>query len=252
MYLKAVFLFLFLCAIKGTVAQKSVTTYEQTWLGFIHQLRVSDKWTITADVHLRSKDDFFDSLSAGVARAGAIYHLSDAAQFAAGYAYFHYYPADEHSEIAQPEHRPWQQVLWVNNYPRMRLQQRVRLEERFRRKIKDRDELAGGYNFNYRARYQLLLSLPFSKNAFKAKTISVYLGNEILLNFGRQITYNTLDHNRVHAGLTYHVDADDQLQIGYLNIFQQQSSGGRYRMLHVARIFYHHAIDLRKKRAARK
>ena len=241
--------FVIICFIANTaIAQKRVNTYEQTWVGYIHQLRLSDKWGVTADVHLRSKDNFLDSLSTGVIRAGLLYHLSNDAHLAAGYAYFNYFPADDHAEISQPEHRPWQQVQWSTRFDEMRLQQRLRLEERFRKKIKDHDELADGYSFNYRARYQLFLFVPLSKKAFAAKTFSIYGGDEVLLNFGKQVTYNTFDHNRIHFGFTYHADNDDQLQLGYLNIFQQQGSGNRYRMVHVARIYYHHNIDLRNRR----
>ncbi len=69
----------------------------------------------------------------------------------------------------------------------------------------------------------------------------------LLLNFGKQIVYNSLDHNRLHAGITYHITGDDNLQLGYLNIFQQQSSGAKYRMVHIIRIYFNHQIDLRKK-----
>lgn len=233
---------------QSAFAQKQVSTFEQTWVGYISQFRLAGKWSITADAHLRTKDKFLKDFSASVARAGFIYHLNDQVNLAAGYAYFHYYPADDHAAVAQPEHRPWQQIQWTIKYPRIRLQQRVRLEQRFRHKIKDEDELAPGYHFNYRARYQIMLAAPLSNHGFAARTFSIYGGEEVLLNFGKQIVFNTLDHNRVHLGLTYHVDEDDNLQIGYLNIFQQQSSGNRYRMVHVARIYYHHMIDLRKKK----
>ncbi len=231
-------------------AQKQVTTLEQTWFGYISQFRIADKWSVTADTHLRTKNNFLHDLSASVLRGGIIYHLNNATNLTAGYAYFHYYPADAHAAIAQPEHRPWQQIQWYTQYTRLRLQQRVRLEERFRRKIKDEDELAEGYSFNYRARYQIMLSAPLSKRAFDARTFSIYGGEELLLNFGKQIVYNMLDHNRLHAGITYHVNKRDNLQLGYLNIFQQQSSGVKYRMVHVARIYYYHQIDLRKRKQA--
>lgn len=218
---------------------------EQVWVGYISQLRLSKHWSVTTDAHIRTKEKFFTKFSTGVLRTGLIYHLNETLNLSAGYAYFHYYPADDHQHVSQPEHRPYQQVLWNTNYSRLRLQQRLRLEERFRKKIKNDFELAEGYNFNFRARYQLLLSYPLSKTSFNK--FSLYGGDEVLLNFGKRIVYNTLDHNRIHLGITYHPDKDDQLQVGYLYIFQQQSGGFKYRNIHVARIYYTHAIDLRKK-----
>jgi hypothetical protein len=230
-----------------SIAQKQIITQEQTWFGYISQFRIADKWSVTADTHLRTKNNFHQDLSTGVLRAGIIYHLNDAVHLAAGHAFFNAFPADGHAKTSRPEHRPWQQVQWLTRYSKLRLQQRLRLEERFRRKVKDEDELDNGYNFNYRARYQIMLSYPLSKQPFYARTLSLYGGQELLLNFGKQIVYNALDHNRLHLGLTYHFNKDDNLQLGYLNIFQQQSSGVRYRMVHVARIYFHHQFDLRKR-----
>jgi hypothetical protein len=247
--LKAFFLVSVLPCLSPLYAQKRVVTQQQVWMGYNSQLQLSNKWSITADAHLRTKEHFFTNFSTSVLRAGLIYHVSENINLAAGYAYFHYYPADDHPGIAQPEHRPWQQVQWTNKYPKLRLQQRIRLEERFRRKIKDADELAEGYNFNYRLRFQGMVSFPLSKKAFSANTFALYTGDEVLLNFGKQIIYNTLDHNRLHLGFTYHLKKGNSLQAGYMNIFQQQSSGNRYRAVHVARIYFHHTIDLRRQKS---
>lgn len=227
-------------------AQKQVRSQAQVWLGYINQTRLNQKWSATADVHLRTKEHLVEDFSTSVLRGGLIYHLNEIVNFSAGYAYFRYYPADDHKFVSQPEHRPYQQVLWQTNAAKFRLQQRIRLEERFRKQIKNDYELGDDYNFNFRARYQLLLFYPLKRNANSTR-FSLYGGEEILLNFGKRIVYNTLDHNRIHLGLIYHPDKDDQLQIGYLNIFQQQSSGNRYRAAHVVRLYYTHALNLRKK-----
>ena len=240
-----------LLSVQAVLAQKQTSVQEQAWLGYIQQLRLSNHWGLTFDTHIRSKNNLVDSLSTAVFRGGAIYYLSDQVTLGAGYAYFHFFPADDHSRIYRPEHRPWQQIQWVTNYNRLRLQQRVRLEERFRRRIKNRDEWDEGYVFNYRVRYQWMLSLPLKSISSSGAPFSFYAGQELLLNFGKSITHNAFDHNRFHAGISWHVDEDDQLQLGYLNIFQQQSAGFRYRMIHVARIYYHHNIDLRKKQQIR-
>jgi hypothetical protein len=65
---------------------------------------------------------------------------------------------------------------------------------------------------------------------------------------GKQIVYNYFDQNRLFAGLAYNVNATANIQLGYMNVFQQLPAGNRYRSLHVARIFYFHNIDLRNNR----
>jgi len=228
-------------------AQKQVTHLQQIWPGYVNQTRISDHWGLWLDFHLRTKDDFFKDFSTGIARAGITYHVNDRIRLSTGYAYAHFFPADDHSGVAQPEHRPWQQLYWQTPGKRLRIMNYVRLEERFRRKIKNSEELADGYQFNYRARYNTMLFIPLGKVPFAPNTLSVSLNDEILLNFGKEITYNTFDQNRLLTGFAYHTNERDYLQFGYMNLFQQQASGNRYRMLHVARIYYYHNLDLRKK-----
>ena len=123
----------------------------------------------------------------------------------------------------------------------------IRLEERFRRKILNDDELAEGYNFNFRVRYNFLFQAAIGNKPFKKGTFSWVLNNEVHINFGKQIVYNYFDQNRFFAGFNYFLTDHDYIQFGYMNLFQQLSSGNTYRVLHTARFFYFHNLDLRKK-----
>ena len=122
-----------------------------------------------------------------------------------------------------------------------------RLEERFRRKILNDDELAEGYGFNFRFRYNFFAQFPLSKRKFQPNTLSFVVNDEVHINFGEQIVYNYFDQNRFFLGFHYHVNKHDNLQFGYMNIFQQLAAGNQYRSVHVARVFYFHNLDLRKK-----
>lgn len=219
----------------------------QVWLGYLNQTRLSDKWGIWLDAHLRTKESMLTGLSQGMIRAGLTYYVNDDVKLTAGYAFINHFPADNHKNISQPEHRPWQQIQWHTKYPRMRLMQRVRLEERYRRKILNNDALAEGYNFNFRLRYNFFSQVPLSKKRFQPGTLSFVLNDELHINFGKQIVYNYFDQNRFFTGFNYHVNKHDNLQFGYMSLFQQLGAGNRYRSLHTARIFYFHNLDLRNK-----
>ena len=230
------------------MAQSKITTdVRQIWTGYFNQTRLTDKWGLWADVHLRTKDDFFDSLSQGIIRLGLTYYLNNDTKLTAGYAYINHFPSDNHKFISQPEHRPWQQLQWHTKYPKIKLMQWFRLEERFRRKIEDDNNLADGYSFNFRARYNILSQVALNKQPFKPGSFSFVLSNEVFVNFGKEIIYNTYDQNRFFAGFHYHVNKHDNLQFGYMNVYQQQSAGNRYRSIHAARLFYFHNLDFRKK-----
>jgi hypothetical protein len=239
---------LVLLLLSSTNAQtKTTVDVRQLWTGYFNQTRLTDKWGLWTDVHLRTKDNYFNNLSQGIIRFGLTYYLNDDAKLTAGYAYVNHFPSDNHTNISQPEHRPWQQIQWHTKYPKLKLMQWFRLEERYRRKIKNNDELADGYNFNFRLRYNILSQFPLSKKRFQPNTFSFVLSNEVFVNFGEQIVYNVYDQNRFFAGFHYHINKHDNLQFGYMNIYQQLASGNQYRSTHAARVFYFHNLDLRKK-----
>ncbi len=226
---------------------KSTAHVEQVWLGYFNQTRFNDKWGMWADLHLRTKEDFFTNFSTTILRLGLTHYLNDDTKFTLGYAYVNFFPADNHKNISQPEHRPWQQIQWHSRFPNLRLMQWFRLEERYRRKILNDDELAEGYSFNFRIRYNFFAQFPLSKKKFQPNTLSLVLNDEVLVNFGKQIVYNYFDQNRFFAGFNYHINKHDNLQFGYMNLFQQLVAGNQYRNIHTGRVFYFHNLDFRNK-----
>jgi hypothetical protein len=240
---------LLLCLAFSTslVAQeKTIISEEQIWLGYFNQTRFSNKWGIWLDAHIRTKENFFTNFSQGCFRPGLTYYINDATRLTVGYVYFNHFPSDNHKQVSQPEHRPWQQLQWQTKYKRISTVQRLRLEQRYRRKIANDSSLADGYNFNFRARYGILLQVPLGKKAPEPNSFSFVVNDELLVNFGKQIVYNYFDQNRFFVGFNYHVSPQSFLQFGYMNLFQQLPAGNQYRMLHTARIFFFQNIDLRK------
>ena len=127
------------------------------------------------------------------------------------------------------------------------MMQWIRLEERFRRKILNDSTLADGTSFNFRIRYNILFEIPLSRKGFVPKSVGFVVNDEVHVNFGKEIVYNYFDQNRFFLGFAYHVNKHDNLQLGYMNVFQQLPAGNKYRSNHVARVFYFHNLDLRTK-----
>jgi hypothetical protein len=227
---------------------KTVTDVNQVWLGYFNQTRLTDKWGFWVDAHLRTKEDFTHDLSQAIGRVGITYYLSDATKLTAGYAYINQFPATKNG-ISQPEHRPWQQLQWHTNYKKLKTMQWIRLEERYRRKLLNESTLDDAYSFNFRLRYNFLLQVPLTSKPSPTGTFSFIANDEVHINFGKEIVYNTFDQNRFFLGFAYHVNKSDNIQFGYMNVFQQLPAGSSYRSLHTARVFYFHNLDLRKKKA---
>jgi hypothetical protein len=227
-------------------AQSNKTTLhqQQIWAGYFNQTRFSKRWGAWLDVQLRTKDHFTDSLSQFLFRPGITYYIDDKTKLTLGYAFVNHFPADSHPEISQPEHRIWQQVQWHTNYRKLRTMQWVRLEERFRRKIKDADELGDGYNFNFRIRYNFMMQGPLTRKLYDKGALNWVFNDELHINFGKEIVYNYFDQNRLFLGFNYYLTKHNTLQFGYMNLFQQLSAGNKYRVIHTARIFFFHNLNL--------
>jgi hypothetical protein len=246
--MRTVFILFFAAAnVANAQPTKTVTHVSQTWLGYFNQSRLSNHWGIWADAHYRTKENLVQGSTLAMLRLGGTYYLNNNTKLTAGYAYINHFPADNHKNISQPEHRPWQQVQWHNNSARFKLVQWVRLEERFRRKILNNDALADGYNFNWRTRYNILMQIPLAKKAFQPGTLSLAVSNEVFINFGKKIVYNTFDQNRFFVGFHLHTSTHDWLQFGYMNVFQQLATGNQYKSVHALRIFFFQNLDFRKK-----
>lgn len=243
----ALLLSLLLASAGTALAQsKEIQHVDQVWLAYLNQTRLSDKWGIWADLHLRTKQDFIDDLSVGIVGLGLTRYLNDNVKLTAAYSFANHFPADPHKNISRPEHRPWQQLQWHAKYTKLRTMQLLRIEERYRRKVLNADELADGYNFNFRLRYNFWLQVPLSKRKFQPGTLSLVLNDELHINMGKEIVYNSFEQNRLFAGFIFHVNAHDNLQFGYMNVFQQLAAGNKYRSLNVARLYFSHNLDLRK------
>jgi hypothetical protein len=228
-------------------SDKQTEHVQQVWTGYFNQTRFSKRWGAWFDLQLRTKEDFFSGLSQLLIRPGITYYVSDAVKLTGGYAYINHFPADNHKEVSQPEHRPWQQVQWHTKYSKLRTMQWLRLEERFRRKILNDSTLGEGSNFNFRLRYNFFLQVPFTSKPIDKGDFSFIVNDEIHVNFGKQILYNTFDQNRFFLGFAYNMNAHDNIQFGYMNLFKQLAAGNKYKYIHAARVFYFHNLDLRKK-----
>lgn len=243
--MKKLVLFSFI-TVHGVIAQsqpvKTVQKQEQAWLGYFNQTRFSTHWGLWADAHLR-RTDFLDRWNQNLLRVGLTHYLADNVRLTAGYAYVGSYLTP--SGVVRPEHRPWQQVWWTGRSGRLNLLQWVRAEQRFNHRVRG-DQLADGYSFNWRLRYNFMLQIPLKGEIIQPRVPNFVLQNETFVNLGKQITYNQFDQNRFFVGLSYPFSKSLTAQAGYMNLFQQQATGNTFVSNHVARLFLFHTLDLRK------
>ncbi|MFZ9661230.1 MAG: DUF2490 domain-containing protein, partial [Chitinophagaceae bacterium] len=227
--------------------EKFLESRRQIWGGFTEQVRLSDKWLIWADGDLRTKEQFVNNLFQLLLRPGLTYLVKPELRFTAGYTFVNHYPIDNHQFISQPENRYWLQFQWLPHFNTLKLSQRLRFEKRFRRNIQDNYNLAPGYYSNSRLRYQIQAQYPLSKRKYQSGTFSLLAFDELMVNVGKKTVLNYFDQNRFFIGLAYHFNENNNLQFGYLNVFQQFPNGYKLVETNAIKLTFNQIIDLRKK-----
>nr|MCU0421150.1 DUF2490 domain-containing protein [Cyclobacteriaceae bacterium] len=221
---------------------KQVTYEEQTWLAYFNQTRLSQRSGLWADLHIRLTENFVDERALSIARVGYTYYLSDQTRLTAGYAYISRQQRAPDLEV--PEHRPWQQIQWIEKKRWYTWMQWIRLEERFRQDT-DGDALADSYRFNWRFRYNVAMTIPLKGTTVDAGVPFVLVNNELHINAGREIVNNYFDQNRLFVGLGYQFAKHAHVHLGYLYVFQQLPQGNRYLHIDAIRLFVMQNLDFR-------
>lgn len=191
-----------------------------------------------SDVSFRWKNAFND-YSLALLRLGCAYNFYKTNSVAAGIAFttsFNYNNPD-HGEL-----RIWQELNIPSQKGRVFFSNRLRLEERFFEKI-IADKFSNNINFNYRLRYRLYFSVPLNHSTFLPGTLSINLGNEVFVNFGNEIIYNTLDANRLLAGMNYQITKNCFVTLNYMSQFGQKNIKNTYEQNDVLWLSFTHTIE---------
>ncbi|HQR94731.1 MAG TPA: DUF2490 domain-containing protein, partial [Sediminibacterium sp.] len=76
---------------------------------------------------------------------------------------------------------------------------------------------------------------------------SLSISDELMIQFGKEIVYNTFDQNRLFLGIRQPLTKKLNFDFGYMLGFQQKSTGYQYERIHTLRCFFYYSPDLRKK-----
>lgn len=197
--------------ISGFSQTKDVNDVKQVWLGYMSSTRLSQHYSWWNDFHFVPQGFF-------VARTGITRHIKSV-NLTAGYAYL-LLPTYSGSSLQRKEHRPWAEIFYtlpVNKS--VQFIQRYRYEARFKENVKD-SMVTNGYSFTNRARLFFGLRKNFKWNESAKITPFILVADELLVNFGANVTYNTFDQNRILVSIGLQ-KGNTQYQLGYMNRFVQ-------------------------------
>lgn len=151
------------------------------------------------------------------------------------------------SKLMIPEWRPHVEINHKNSInKRFSISQRWRAEWRFIKKTNPAfTETINGYNNNFRFRYQILLD--FAAYQKEEKSLHLIMFDEIMLNAGKQIVHNIFDQNRIGLSVRYNFNKKVGLELTYMNMFQQRSSGLDFYNRQILRCTLYNNFNITKK-----
>lgn len=222
--------------------QKEVTQKQQIWLSLNTVTKFTDHWGFIADYHERW-DGFYNENNFYLLRGGITYIPNKLVALTVGYAHMWLAPSNPDWSTYSDENRFYQQVNLNTVAGKVGIVQRIRNEQRWQEKIVN-DQETDDVRFTDRVRYLVGLNIP----VFKKKTLPLLVvSDEILLQFGNEVIYNTFDQNRFFIGIKQTIDPKWSFDFGYMNVYQQKYSGYQYDMIHTLRLFFYLSTSINRK-----
>ncbi|HWA33374.1 MAG TPA: DUF2490 domain-containing protein [Cyclobacteriaceae bacterium] len=195
-----------------SIAQKSDVG---NWFIYFGNQAINKKWNWWNEVQYRNYN-FVGDLQQLLLRTGIGYNLTENNNnVLLGYGFLHSekYPAnsqDKDDKVGTNEHRIYQQFITRQNFGRVFIQHRYRIEERF---IES--------DFAMRFRYFLSFNIPFNSKTLSPGAWYASAYDEIFLN-GRAPVF---DRNRLYGAVGYVIDKNFRMELGLMS--QMMESGSR-------------------------
>jgi len=225
-------------------AQKTVLHTNYQWVQYFNQFRFSKNVTLFSDVSFRTIDTFSE-LSQVTLRAGLGYPLTSSLSAVTGFACFTTY--GKNSQLGRIEFRPYQDINLVQPLGRITILHRLRTEARYSRLITD-GAIASNSSFNFRFRYRIFCSLPIANlsQANPARRLLLNIGDELFINAGKEITYNTFDNNRFILGSTIECNPNLSFTLNYMYQYGHRNAPELYESSDIFTFVIVHRVATKK------
>ncbi|MGM8360499.1 DUF2490 domain-containing protein [Flavobacterium sp. ARAG 55.4] len=196
-------------------AQKTDTG---NWFLYFGNQKINNRWNWHNEVQYRNYN-FAGDLEQLLLRTGIGYDLSENNNnLLLGYAYIHSEPyvAGTDDKLETDEHRIFQQFITKQQFGRINIQHRYRIEERF---VKD--------DFKLRLRYFISLNVPINKKVMEKNAVYASAYNEIFLNTEQ----NQFDRNRLYGGIGYCFNKSIKVEAGIMSQMMTNNSRAQFQIM---------------------
>lgn len=205
-------------------------------MGYMTTVQLNQKYSLLNDVHLVPEGFFL--LRTGITLDTKPLNVT------VGYAYGRLPVSADNKSLNRIEHRPWAQVQASYNLPKQFvIIPRLRYDARFRQDVSN-GELINSYSFINRVRFMATVRKFVTANETSIGKPFIGVSDELLLNFGKNVTFNRFDQNRfsLMAGTQY---KNMQLQLGYMNRYVKTGTN-QFTQNHTLVIWFTHKFNSKK------
>ena len=210
--------FCFLLVLFLTANVNAQKTDTGNWFLYFGNQKINNRWNWHNEVQYRNFN-FAGDLEQLLLRTGIGYNLTENNNnILLGYAYVHSEPyiAGTDDKLETDEHRIFQQFITKQQFGRVYIQHRYRVEERF---LKD--------DFKMRFRYFLSLNVPINKKEMEKNAIYASAYNEIFLNTEQ----NQFDRNRLYGGIGYCFSKNIKVEAGIMSQMLANNSRAQFQIM---------------------
>jgi hypothetical protein len=193
--------------------EKIVNEQAQFWISTNNVFRVAERWAILNDLHIR-RNNFMADPNFYFLRLGAQYYLNPNIRVAGGYAHL-WLTSSGDWDLYQNENRIYQQLSISQRYEKLNALFRLRVEQRFFNTIQNGESLNDDFLVN-RVRFLVSVGFPFKPEG----PTELILANEVHLNFGEEVVFNTFNQNRLTIGIKHKLSDQWKVDCGYMMVYQ--------------------------------
>lgn len=216
--------------------QKNKTDGNQQWIQYYNSIRLSENWGIYSDFGLRFRN--LEEVSQTLVRSGLGYQPNSQTRLVAGFAFLTFHKSGSSTKV---EYRPYQEVTLTQSFSKIDIKHRFRSEQRI---FSATDESDIKSSFNHRFRYRILTNIPLVKKSGNETQLSLTVGDEILINAGKEIEYNMFDGNRILIGPALQFSNNLNISLIYNRQFGQKNEANSFASTHVFWIGIKHKIHV--------
>lgn len=206
----------------STAQNTRLNTYETIgWYNYFGTFRFSQKLGLHSEYQWR-RDNVIKYWQQSLLRVGVNYHMNERVLFRAGYGWIETFPYGEYSINSMgksfTEHRIFEMVQLTHKEDRVEFSHRFMLEQRFvgrytTPELEEEDE----FPLLNRIRYMIRLQVPLKGKEIADRTPYIALYDEVFIGFGKNVTANVFDQNRIGALMGYRFNKTFRLEAGYIH-----------------------------------